>query len=161
MPAGVVYTTFHHPMLGTIVIHHNLPMTETALSRCLDDGLSPGDWLALLNRKVFFYPDEKQLRRLTEAKLNRGVPREVIVFDTLPLARAHLDRLRLCPINSGSTIRKPARRGLSTFTLAKDVTYRQWQKQRGGRDTVVEIVADEAVPDAGRFIVEVRAVGDS
>jgi len=106
-----------HPVHGAAVITDNLPLTEAALEACLDDGLTPEDWLAILNSRAFFWPDEESLARLLGARLNRGRERLVLVLDTLSLARRHQQRMELAAINTGSTIRRPARRGLSTFVL--------------------------------------------
>ena len=147
-----------HPEHGRYVLNDNLPLTEAALERCLDDALTPADWLRLLNGQVYLWPSEKRLRSLLGAKTNRDRPREVIVFDTGSLVAAHAARTRLSPINGGSTIRKPARRGLSTYAplIARD--YRAWQALRGRRDTIAEVAIEHAVPDAGEHVVEVRAV---
>ena len=112
-PAAV---TIHHALHGSVTINDQLPMTERALARCLDDGLTPADWLSLLNRRVFFWGDEAGLSRLLDARVNRARNLEVIVVDTLPLARAYARHIEISPINSGATMRRPARRGLSTFT---------------------------------------------
>lgn len=67
--AGVPIT---HPIHGTAVITDNLPLSETALTSCLDDDLSPEDWLLLLNQRVFFWPDEENLGGHRNARMNRG-----------------------------------------------------------------------------------------
>ena len=116
----------------------------------------PADWLRLLNARVFFWADTDGLARLLGARINRARPREVLGFDTLGLARAHAERMELCPINSGSTIRKPARRGLATFTPLLAMEYAQWRRQRGGRDRILEVVVRGGVPDISRYLVSVR-----
>lgn len=35
---------------GQFMLNDNLPLTEKAFQRCLDDGLTPADWLRCLNR---------------------------------------------------------------------------------------------------------------
>ena len=147
-----------HPEHGAFVLNDNLPLTGKALERCLDDGLTPPDWLRLLNGQVYFWPSETRLRSLLGARTNRDRPRTVIVFDTRSLVTAHAARTRLSPINGGSTIRKPARRGLATYAplLARD--YREWRALRGRRDTIAEVAIEHAVPDADEHIVEVRTV---
>ena len=147
---------------GEFVVNDNLPLTEKALERCLDDGLSPADWLRLLNGQVYLWPSTKRLESLLGARTNRDRPREVIVFDTRSLVAAHAPRTRLSPINGGSTIRKPARRGLATYTPLLAHGYRDWQTlrggPRGGRDTIAEVAVEHAIPDAAEHIVEVRTV---
>lgn len=145
-----------HLLYGTMILNDNLPLSEKALESCLDDGLTAADWLRTLNSRVFFWVDESGLQRLLGAKMNRGRQREVLVFDTLLVAQAHMDTLCLSPINSGATIRKPARRGLTTFTPAKDHSYAQWRRLRGKSDRVVEVTVDHAIPRAGEFLIDVQ-----
>jgi len=154
-PAAV---TLHHPRHGTAVINDQLPMTEAALAKCLDDALAPADWLARLNKRVFFWSDENGLSRLLGARTNRSRALQVLVVDTLGLATAYADRIELSAINSGSTMRKPARRGLSTFTLLRDLSYDAWSRKRGGRDKILEITVLDGVPDIAAFVLEVREV---
>jgi hypothetical protein len=151
--------TLRHPVHGQAVLNDNLPLSERALAACLDDGLSPADWLGMLNARVFFWADEQGVARLLNARMNRARPREVLEVDTLSLARAHADRTELCPINSGATIRRPARRGLGTFTPLGAMAYRDWQRRRGGRDTILEVVVRGAVPDIAAHVVARRLSG--
>lgn len=147
-----------HPKHGTATLNDNLPLSAIALASCLDDGLTPADWLALLNSRVFFWPDERGVATLLGARFNRGKTKEVLSFDTVRLVRAHAERVELCPINSGATIRKPARRGLTTFTPMLAHSFQDWQRLRGGRDTVREVVVRGGVPDAAEFLVDRRRV---
>ena len=147
------------PGLGAFALNDNLPLTEAALARCLDGGMTPADWLRLLNSQVYFWPSEKRLASLLGARTNRDREREVLVFDTLSLARAHAARVRLSPINGGSTIRTPARRGRSTYAPLLEHGYGAWRRLRGRLDTIAEVAVEGAVPDAAEHLVEVRRVG--
>ena len=150
------------PGMGDALIYDNLPMTEAALARCLDDGLTPADWLRMINDRVFFWPTKSGLRSLRESKLNRSRDRVTLVVDTLALAERYLDRLELTPINSGSTIRQPARRGLATFAPVADYSHAQWRRLRRDRgevrglDTIKEVVARGGVPDIAECVLDVR-----
>ncbi len=154
-PAEVV---LDHPLHGQAILNDNLPLSERALAACLDDGLRARDWLRLLNQRVFFWSDESGLQRLLGARMNRGRPREVLVFDTLALVAAHADRVEISPINSGATIRRPARRGLATFTPLGAMTYAAWRRRRGRLDRVVEVVVRGGVPDIQRYLLDRRTV---
>ena len=148
-----------HPERGAFTINDNLPLTEAALERCLDDGLAPADWLRTLNGRVYLWPSEDRLATLLGARTNRARAREVLVFDTRSLVEAHAARVRLSPINGGSTIRRPARRGLGTYTPLLAHDYATWRRLRGGRDRIAEVAIEGAVPDAAEHLVEVRRVG--
>jgi hypothetical protein len=145
-----------HPAHGTVILNDNLPLSERALAACLDDGLTPPDWLRMLNERVFFWVDESRVAGLLGAKINRTRSREVLVFDTLGLASAHAERVEISPINSGSTLRKPARRGLATFTPMLAKSYREWQRQRGGNDRIVEVTVRGGVRDIKRYFSAIR-----
>ena len=147
------------PGRGTFTINDNLPLTETALERCLDDGITPAEWLRALNGRVYFWPSEQRLATLLGARTNRDRAREVIVFDTLALVGAHAERVRLSPINGGSTIRKPARRGASTYAPLLERDWDAWRRLRGRLDTIAEVAIEGAVPDAAAHVLEVRRVG--
>ena len=148
---------------GIVEVNDNVPLSERALTRCLDDGLAPADWCALLAGRVFFWTSEAHLARLTNARTNRDRPRLVLVIDTLSFARAHRDRIELSPINSGSTIRKPARRGRHTFAPMRDFdSYRDWAEQRRRMglvktpDRVKEVVVPGPVADIADHVIDVR-----
>lgn len=147
-----------HPMHGHAVITDNLPLSEAALRACLDDGLAPEDWLTILNERVFFWPEEESLARLLGARLNRDRERAVLVLDTLTLARRHGERMELAAINTGSTIRRPAPRGLSTFVPLGRYEYQAWRTLRGGRDRVREVTLVGGVPDVADHLIEHRRV---
>lgn len=149
-PASV---PIHHPIHGKAIITDNLPLIETSLASCLDDGLTTQDWLLLLNARVFFWPDESNLGRLMNARANRKRERLVLVFDTLSLAKQHHEHVELSAINSGSAIRKAARRGLSTFTPARLHSYEAWRRLRGKRDNIKEVTVVGGIPNASRYLV--------
>jgi hypothetical protein len=154
-PVSVVLS---HPIHGCATINDNLPLSVAALSACLDDKLTPRDWLRLLNRRVFFWADEEGLSRLLGARLNRDRERVVLVLDTLSVARQCFEHVELSPINSGATLRRPARRGLSTFAPMRLHSYEGWRRLRGRRDRVLEVTLLRGVTDVARHLVEVRHV---
>lgn len=144
-----------HPRYGNAVINDNVPLIESALAKCLDDNLLPADWLRILNARVFFWPNEESLNRHLEARLNRNRTREVIIIDTLSLAKKHAEHIELSPINSGVTFRKAARRGLHTFTPLLKYSYSEWSKLRGGRDKIQEVTVLNQVSDIVDHVIDV------
>jgi hypothetical protein len=91
-----------------------------------------------------------------DARFNRGKTKKVLTRDTFRLVQAHAERVELCPINSGATIRKPARRGLSTFTPLLAHHSCDWRALRGGRDTIREIVVRQGIPEIQSYLLERR-----
>ena len=142
-----------HPIHGTAILNDNAPLHMRKLAACLDDGLTAHEWLAMLNHRVFFWVDARGVERLLGARANRERAREVLAFNTLELARAHADRVEICPINSGATIHLPARRGRTTFAPLLATDYTAWRRRRGlsRPDRIVEIVVRSGVPDIGSY----------
>jgi hypothetical protein len=147
-----------HPRRGAAVINDNVPLSEGALANCLDGGLAPADWLAMLNARVFFWPDEEDLASHLNARLNRGRERLVLVLDTLSVATQYQEQIELSPINSGATFRKPARRGPSTFTPMLRHDYAAWRRLRGGRDRIREVVVVGGIHHIEDHLIEHRLV---
>jgi hypothetical protein len=142
------------PAHGQAILNDNIPLSERALAKCLDDGLAPSDWFAMLNARVFFFPDLKAIT-LLRAKANRDRPREVLAFDTLTLIEANVERAEICPINSGAAFPlAPAPRGLSTFTPLQDVDFSEWRKGGGARTRrdIKEVAILGSVPHIGRYL---------
>lgn len=144
-----------HPQWGNIMINDNVPLSEKALKRCLNDDLSPADWLKILNSRVFFWPSAQNLYRLLHARLNRTRSRQVLVINTFSLAQKHAERMELSPINSGTTFRKAARRGKSTFSPLLSYSYHEWSRLRGMRDTIQEVTIMEGVLDIAAHVTDV------
>jgi hypothetical protein len=148
-----------HATHGRAVISDNSPLTIESLERCLDDGLRSVDWLKMLNERVFFWADRRAVARLLDARINRDRARDVLVVDTLSLARGLADRMDMTPINTGATIRRTARRGLSTFAPVQAHSYQAWQRLRGRRDRVLEVTVRGGIPDINEHLIDVVRVG--
>jgi hypothetical protein len=58
------------------------PMPPQALARCLDPGLTPADWYALLNGCVFFWLDPDRVDRPVRAASHR--PAELVLRAAVP-----------------------------------------------------------------------------
>lgn len=142
------------PGHGWATITDNAPLHMAKLARCLDDGLAPEDWLRKLNERVFFWADKKRLDGLLRAKLNLTRDRQVLVLNTLSIARCSGARMELSPINSGATIHKPARRGLSTFTPLDSHSYKEWRQLRGKLDQVCEVTVVGGVCNVADHLIE-------
>lgn len=143
-----------HSIHGFAVINDNKPLSNKKLEHCLDDGLSVTDWLRILNQRVFFFVRESDVRRLRQANANRQKRKLLLALDTLSLLQRHFDKAEISPINSGSTIHQPARRGLGTFTPAHSVDYSAWRRRRGkaSLDVIKEIAISSAIMDAAAHL---------
>lgn len=148
-----------HPTRGRLWLNDNAPLSMVALERCLD-GMTPEGWLAALAARVFFYVREGDGKAFARARIANGLPTERMAFDTLGLARAHWGRMAISPINSGATVRRPPRRGPSTFAPVNGLDWQAWRRARGlaSPDTIREVTVLDAVPDAADHLLEVQPV---
>lgn len=138
------------------VVRDQGPLSEAKLAACLDDGLSPADWLRLLNRRVFFWLKRRRLDELLAGRAYRNRPHTVLTVDTASLLAAHGSRVTLSPINSGATVYDAKRRGLSTFRSVADYPLRE----KGRRKAIAELTVEHSVPDIADHVVAVhRAAG--
>ncbi|WP_206932881.1 DUF7002 family protein [Roseococcus thiosulfatophilus] len=147
---------------GRVVLNDNLPIHMGKLARCLDDGLTAEEWLAELNRRVFFWVREARMLGLGEAAVNRNDPRKLLVLDTASVVSACGVRMQVSPINTCSTQRKPARRGRATFTPLGAMPFAEWRWRRrdtkSSPDEVVEVTVLGHVPDIERHLIERRTL---
>lgn len=148
--------TINHPTHGSAVIRDQKPMRDSALRKCLDNGITPKEWYKTLNRRAFFWVSEDRLNRLLGARAYRSKQHCILTVDTAELVRRHCDRITLCPINSGSTIYVPQPRGANTFRSIADYPFDAWRSKRGVQNAVVELVVDYSVPDLAEFVLRVE-----
>jgi hypothetical protein len=107
---------------GTM-IRDNKPLPFVALERCLV-GMSPAEWFALLNSKIFYWLD---LSRLESQHRACGACSQVLmVFETAALVSKHEAMATVTPINTGSPMRKTALREAQTFVSVADWRCRRW-----------------------------------
>ena len=140
------------------VIRDQKPMTESALAKCLDDGLTPEEWFKILNQRTFFWLSRERLDGLLRARAYRKRPQTVLTVDTESLVNAHRERIELSPLNSGATIYNPQPRGRRTFVSIADYPFEKWCKKRPARNAVVELVAREGVPDIREHLIAAHRV---
>lgn len=146
-----------------VVIRDQRPMPPAALARCLRDGTTPAEWYALLNSKVFLWPDAGRLARQA-ATYDGLVPLVVLVVDAERLLARHAARTALTPINTGNARRRAAPRGRATFVPYATWLESGWAGEAAALDTrprppghpAAELVVDDAVPDVMDLVAEVR-----
>lgn len=144
-----------NPEHGTAVIRDQKPMHETALRKCLV-GCTPREWYQFLNRKVFFWLTENRVNALLAARAHRNSAHVVIIADTEALLRKHSLAALLSPINSGSTIRRAAKRGIASFQPPDSYPYAARRKLRGTEDAIAELAIEYSIPDMCKFVLRVE-----
>ncbi|KQO49403.1 hypothetical protein ASF24_09685 [Methylobacterium sp. Leaf86] len=156
-----VSVPIRRPGLPGAVVRDQIPMSDKALTRCLDDELTPADWYAILNARVFFWPTRERLSTLLNADTYRDDPQTVLTIDTKSLVDAYADKLQLSAINSGSTIMNPARRGKLTFAHIGEFPLEEKRKRPRSDPPVAEVVVPDCVSSMRDHVLTVhRMRGD-
>lgn len=150
----------HTELPSGVHIRDQRPMPPAALEACLI-GLSPADWYALVNARVFFWLDPDRLNRQRVACKSRA--QVVLSVSTARLLEAHRDQVAVTPINTGNARRKPARRGAATF-----VPYTAWVRSGWESESVelgtpprkqshppVEVTVAGSVPNVMQLVIKV------
>lgn len=130
----------------TAMIRDQKPLSDSALRKCLGHGMTPTEWYRLLNRHVFFWLTRERVESLLAARAYSGGSHLLIQIDTEQLLRRDWPRIRLSPINSGSTIYKPQPRGVDTFLHPDDYPLARWDAKRSKRKSVAELAVEYSVP---------------
>jgi hypothetical protein len=102
------------PDLGEFEIRDQKPLSLSKLEACLTD-MTVAEWLALLNRKVFFWPTAERVHDLLGALAYRNRAHLVLMIRTSSLVAAHESAITLAPINTGSVLYDPPERGSRTL----------------------------------------------
>lgn len=148
-----------------VVVTDNSPLSFARLAPVLDDGLTPADWLRMLDDRAFLWPRRALGERNLTARRKLGYESEWQVYDTLRLLAPVWDRAEIAPLNTGSTIHTPSRRGLATFAPLADLGWDEWRRRRRdaglvkGLDTPKEVTIRGGAPAAGAALIDVRPAG--
>jgi hypothetical protein len=142
-----------------IYIRDQRPMPPAALARCLDEGLSPETWYALVNSKFFFWLDVDRLNRHIAACAAR--PQVVIAVDLRKLLARHGSRAFVTPFNVGNARRSPAARGHRSFVPLRAWLATRWdsearpaERARPRSHPPAEIAVEGSVPDLDQLLIE-------
>jgi hypothetical protein len=151
----------HTELPNGVYIRDQRPMPPAALATCLI-GISPSEWYALINSRVFFWLDPERLNRQRNACEPR--PQIVLTLDATKLIAAFADYIALTPINTGNARRRPAQRGAATF-----VPYKLWLASKWASEAValgtkvrppshvpVELTVASSIPNIMQFVVGVQ-----
>jgi hypothetical protein len=141
-----------------IVLRDQRPMPPKALFRCLDPPLTPNDWYELVNMRVFFWLDRDRLLRHWAAS-----PRSQQICYTVSTRRL-LERyakfVELSPFNSGSALRRAAKRGHRTFVPLLDWMRQGWRTEalpgttpRSPSHRPAELTVRLSIPDFSSLVI--------
>jgi hypothetical protein len=146
-PASVV---IENKVVGRAVVRDQKPLRPSQLEKCLV-GMTNEQWFRLLNSKVFFWPTEERLNTLLNGREYRNKEQLVIEIPTKELFERCTDKIRLSPINSGSVLYDPQKRGKFTFQPIHNYDFLERKKKRGIKNAVAEVTVDYAVPNISTF----------
>lgn len=134
-----------HAEHGRAIVRDNKCLTEPRLKGCLEDGLKPADWHAILDRRVFFWATCERLGSFLKPYSNSD--QLIIVVPTELLVKNHLDRIEVSTINSGAIRFNHHIRGLSTFVALSDFDFDAERKRlhKSRRKVVAEVTVIDAV----------------
>ena len=144
-----------HSEYGVIFINDQHPMTDATLAPALID-MTPSEWYAHLNARVFFWVNEARLDRLLNTYRQRD--KMVLVLDSAKILPRYAAQTMLSPINSGFSRRFPQRRGRETFRPLADYPFKEWVRKRGLADAVAECTVLGGVADVQAALLEIRTV---
>ena len=140
-----------HPIHGRAVIRDQWPMPPEHLAKGLD-GITPQQWYQFLNRKAFLWLSEDRLMRMLNAAPYRQDSHDVLTLDTEAFVGKYIERIKVCPINSGFAMPmfgKVTRRSFESFQTIE-------QRAATGRlSGLAELTVDYAAPDAWRFVMSI------
>ena len=147
------------------VLRDQLPMPPSALARCLVD-MTPAEWYALINSKVFFWFDAERLNRQRRAS---GISPKAVVMtiDAERLLATHGARAEVSAINTGNARRKPAIRGRQSFVPYATWLESRWVSEgaalglrpRPASHRPVELTIGDGLPDVMDFVVSLSHLG--
>jgi len=145
--------------LGQMTIRDQRP--AKFLEECMNDGVSPQDYLDALNGRVFFWLRLSRLTTLLGARLYRHSRHTVLHVDTARLVGAYPGRVQLAPYNTGSMhVPSMPKRGPDVFTDLADYPYEHWLAKRPSGEPVVELTISYAIPDIAKFVTKVETWED-
>lgn len=149
------FVAVEHATLGTALIRDQRPMTDATLAPALID-MTPAEWYALLNARVFFWVSEGRLERLLNAYRHRD--NLVLALDSSKVLARHAAQVTLSPINSGYSLRYAQPRGRGTFLPLAEYPFKEWVKKRGLADAVAECAVLGGVTNVREALVETRPI---
>lgn len=145
--------TITHPEHGRAVVRDQKPIIPLVLDRVLTD-MSAEQWYRTLNRRVFFWVNERRLEKMLKAPPYRDRPHSVLVIDTARMLARHMAEITLSPINSGATHPSGSgKRGSHTF---RSMAGYPWDERRRAAEPVVELAVDYRVPDVAPLLIDVE-----
>ena len=130
---------------GTIVLRDQRPLNIARLEGALTSGTTR-NFLAFINRRVFFWPTIERLKTMNGARAYQDRTQLVFVLRSAGLLAEYEPSIRLSRINSGATMPYAAPRSVATFQTLREY---DWSS---GKRSVAEVTIESGVPDIWTFV---------
>lgn len=101
---------------ATVTLRDQLPLLKGDLEKALEPGVTPSDWVQVLNRRCYLFTDRARMQTMLEKYATLEGGQEVIAFSPLRLFDAAGPKIELSAQNAGATARKAdVPKGRDTF----------------------------------------------
>ena len=127
---------------GQVTLRDQGPLFKTKdLQSILGDGLSIADWIHLLNRRVYFFTDQKNMQALVDKYVKLEGAQDVLILSPMRLYDVAKNRIELAAQNTGAIARRPGvKKYRNTF-----MPVGQFPNQKPSEVTVLDGVDDLSV----------------
>lgn len=135
------------PEIGSVTLRDQGAISDSKLEAVLEGGMTTSDWYATLNERAYFWPTQKRVQVLLNAKRYRDRSHLILVVDTASLLERHEAQVELSPINSGATLFDAVARGPATFASIGSYDFETSRKRRGRARAIAEVTVLGGVRD--------------
>ena len=135
--------------LPGVLIRDQIPLSTIQLPNVLTD-MTPDEWIAALNARVFFFVRRDDALALSNARAYREQQHELLTLNTRSLVNTHASRVELAHLNTGTVQRASGKRGSDTFTSID--TY------KGTLSSVKELLVRDGVTPLTPHVLTVETV---
>jgi hypothetical protein len=104
--------------------------------------MTTAEWYKMLNGFVFLWPGTKRRNGMLRSYSQQD--HDVLTLDSQRLLALHGEKMVASPINSGSTIHRPAERGRDTFVPLRDCPFTDWRRRCKKKPQ--EVIAEVTLP---------------
>jgi Family of unknown function (DUF7002) len=150
-------TYLSRPGVGVAVIRDQKPLKFIRQKIHPDSSLEA--FLEALSSRVFFAPSEDRLKRLLQAREDRGSSQVVLTVDTRALVTRYERVVGLCRFNSGACrqVNHPVR-GHESWESIWSYPYDEYRRRYKG-EALVEVTVPGGVPDVLTMTTSVAHIG--
>lgn len=132
-----------HPGHGIAIVRDQKPLSLSRIESSLT-GATPEEFFRFLNGRVFFWPTERRLATMNNARAYRDYDQLIFVVRTESLITRHGAAVLLSPINSGATSPFAWPRSIDMF---KSIEAFDYEARRRLPDPIAEVTIAGGIAD--------------